>query len=103
MEKLNNFLSDLRRAPKASGVYLIRDRSGAVLYVGKAKNLKQRVSVYAREGADGRLRFKKMLSLASSVEYRITNSETDAILLESSLVKKLQPRLNVYSRTIIRK
>ena len=95
MGKSNSFLSDIREAPKVSGVYLIKDDAGKVLYVGKAKNLHRRVSVYAREGADGRLRLKKMLHLASNIEYRITSSETEAILLESNLVKKLQPRLNV--------
>jgi len=50
------FVEQLKDAPSSSGVYVIRDRHEQVLYVGKAKNIKQRVQVYSRDGADGRSR-----------------------------------------------
>lgn len=85
----------LKTAPARPGVYLFRDQSGKVLYIGKAVDLRKRVQVYRREGADGRERMKLLLRDAREAVFRVTDSEKEAILLEDRLVKLHQPPLNV--------
>lgn len=89
------FQAALRRAPARPGCYLFYDASGEVLYVGKAKNLRNRVQVYRRDGADGRLRFAELLQHADRAEFRVTDTEVEAVLLEDRLVKLHMPPLNV--------
>ncbi len=89
------FEEQLRAAPDRSGVYLFRGPAGEVLYVGKARSLRKRVLAYLREGGDGRARLKELLDRAADAEYRVTDSEQEAILLEDRLVKHFQPPLNV--------
>jgi excinuclease ABC subunit C len=89
------FQAALRRAPARPGCYLFCDASGEVLYVGKAKNLRNRVQVYRRDGADGRLRFAELLQQADRAEFRVTDTEVEAVLLEERLVKLHMPPLNV--------
>lgn len=95
MSSAEAFIQQLRTAPRRPGVYLFRDEADKILYVGKALNLRQRVQVYSREGADGRARLAELLSLARHAEFRVTDSEKEAILLEDRLVKLHQPPLNV--------
>ncbi len=85
----------LRTAPSRPGCYVFRGRDGAVLYVGKARDLKQRVQVYGRAGGDGRARLQELWERAASVEWRVTANETEALLLEDRLVKHHQPPWNV--------
>jgi len=89
------FIAQLRAAPHRPGVYLFFNQEGKVLYIGKALDLHHRVQVYAREGADGRARLAELLALARQAEFRVTDSEKEAILLEDRLVKLHQPPLNV--------
>ena len=89
------FQAALRRAPSRPGCYLFYDVRGEVLYVGKAKNLRNRVQVYRRDGADGRMRFTELLQQADRAEFRVTDTEMEAVLLEDRLVKLHQPPLNV--------
>lgn len=89
------FLEALRNAPERPGCYLFLDGVGKVLYVGKANNLRNRVQTYRRQGADGRLRFVELFRRAKSVEFRVTDHEIEAVLLEDQLVKRHQPPLNV--------
>lgn len=89
------FDRDLKTAPSRPGVYLFRDVAERVLYVGKALDLCKRVQVYRREGADGRDRLRVLLRDAISAEFRVTDSEHEAILLEERLVKLHMPPLNV--------
>lgn len=77
------------------GVYLIRDHAKKVLYVGKAKSLRKRVSQYMRPGADGRALMPYLQKEADSVETWIVGSETEALLLENNLIKKYLPKYNV--------
>ncbi len=70
---------------------------GEVLYVGKAKNLKNRVSSYAKMGGHTQ-RIAMMIALTASMEFVVTESETEALLLEASLIKSLKPRFNVLLR-----
>ena len=80
--------------PQAPGVYLFKDPSGSVLYVGKAKKLRARVSSYFNRGP----RDSRMLMLAArtaSIETVLTGSESEAFLLENSLIKRFAPRYNI--------
>lgn len=93
--KRDAFVQQLRSAPSSSGVYLFHDAKDKVLYVGKAKNIKQRVQVYCREGADGRARLEDLLAVAARAEFLLTENEVEAIILESQQVKQHQPPMNV--------
>ena len=84
----------LRALPQAPGVYLMKDKKGTVLYVGKAKNLKSRVGQYFA-GGDGRHNVSFLMQKVHSVETLVTADERQAIVLESDLIKKYRPRYNV--------
>ena len=84
-------------APTASGVYRMIDAQGDVLYVGKAKNIRKRVTAYARPtGHDSRI--SRMIAATVSLEFVSTKTETEALLLEANLIKRLRPRFNVLLR-----
>jgi excinuclease ABC subunit C len=86
-----------RHAPAAPGVYRMIDRAGEVLYVGKAKNLRKRVVAYARPtGHDARI--DRMIAATAQIEFVSTATETEALLLEANLIKRLRPRFNVLMR-----
>ena len=87
----------LRTLPSAPGVYRMHDAKGNVLYVGKAKNLRKRVTAYARAAPLG-VRIQTMLGLTASLEIITTHTEVEALLLESNLIKKLKPRYNILLR-----
>lgn len=88
---IKNILSQL---PKQPGVYQYFDRSGTIIYIGKAKNLKNRVSSYFR-GEANQGKTALMVSRIRDIKYIIVNTEEDALLLELSLIKKHKPRYNV--------
>lgn len=84
----------IQSLPNKPGVYQYYDKEGKILYVGKAKDLKKRVTSYfvkTQENTKTRLLVQKIVS----IEHIVVNSETDAFLLENSLIKKLQPRYNI--------
>ncbi len=84
-------------APSSPGVYRMLDDKGAVLYVGKAKNIKKRVLNYARPTAyDARI--ARMITATVTMEFVTTKTETEALLLEANLIKRLRPRFNVLLR-----
>jgi excinuclease ABC subunit C len=84
-------------APSQPGVYRMIDGRGDVLYVGKAKNLKNRVRAYARPtGLDTRI--ERMIAATRALEFVVTRTETEALLLEANLIKRLRPRFNVLLR-----
>lgn len=84
----------LKQLPSASGVYLMKDEEGEVLYVGKAKNLRSRVRSYF-SGGDNRLNIPYLLERIRSIETLVTENERQAIVLEQDLIKKYKPRYNV--------
>jgi excinuclease ABC subunit C len=84
-------------APSRPGVYRMLDGRGDVLYVGKAKNIKKRVTAYARPtGLDTRI--ERMIAATRTLEFVVTRTETEALLLEANLIKRLRPRFNVVLR-----
>jgi excinuclease ABC subunit C len=87
----------LRRLPGKPGVYRMIDQNGEVLYVGKAKNLKNRVTSYAR-GIGHSNRIASMITLTCAMEFVVTATETEALLLEANLIKRLRPRFNILMR-----
>lgn len=87
----------LKTLPDAPGVYRMLDAKGDVLYVGKAKSLKKRVSSYAR-GVPHSDRLTRMIAETAEMIFVTTASETEALLLESNLIKRLKPRYNVSYR-----
>jgi excinuclease ABC subunit C len=84
-------------APSAPGVYRMIDDKGDVLYVGKAKNIRKRVTSYTRPaGYDSRI--ARMIAATVTMEFVSTKTETEALLLEANLIKRLRPRFNVLLR-----
>ncbi|MFH1080011.1 MAG: excinuclease ABC subunit UvrC [Pseudomonadota bacterium] len=84
----------IRNAPRAPGVYLMKDGDDRVLYVGKAKNLRTRVRAYFG-GTDGRAMIPFLVSRVQSVAFIITATEKEALILENTLIKEHRPRYNV--------
>ena len=85
------------RLPGKPGVYRMYDDKGDVIYVGKARNLKNRVSNYTRTGGHTN-RIAAMIALTRHMEFVTTSTEAEALLLEANLIKKLKPRFNVVLR-----
>jgi excinuclease ABC subunit C len=86
-----------RLAPSTPGVYRMISASGDVLYVGKAKNIKKRILSYARPTGHV-TRIARMIAITASMEFVTTETETEALLLEANLIKRLRPRFNVLLR-----
>ncbi len=93
-EVIQRYLADLETSP---GVYRMLDAKGAVLYVGKARNLRARVSNYARPAGHSP-RIARMIADTASMMFLTTRTETEALLLEQNLIKQLKPRYNVLLR-----
>ncbi|MEO8667424.1 MAG: excinuclease ABC subunit UvrC [Bauldia sp.] len=91
-------IADLvKRLPNGPGVYRMIDAKGVVLYVGKARSLKKRVQSYTRiAGQSGRI--ARVIEATASMEFVSTRTETEALLLEANLIKRLRPRFNVLLR-----
>ncbi|SHO64498.1 Excinuclease ABC subunit C [Pseudoxanthobacter soli DSM 19599] len=87
----------VRRLPNQPGVYRMIDAKGDVLYVGKARSLKKRVTSYTRIAGQSN-RIARMIQATASMEFVTTRTETEALLLEANLIKRLRPRFNVLLR-----
>lgn len=81
--------------PHNPGVYKYYNKLNTLIYVGKAKDLRKRVASYFNKGANHNRKTKKLISEITSVEYVVTNSEFDALLLENNLIKVSQPKYNI--------
>ena len=92
--KLMQFLTKL---PNEPGIYRMLDKEGIVLYVGKASNLKKRVTSYFNKQNTG-AKTRSLVGQIASIEISVTRSETEALLLESNLIKALRPKYNVLLR-----
>src|SRR3990167_9952927 len=93
-QELKSFLANLTSEP---GVYKMLSANQEILYVGKAANLKKRVSSYFNK-QNKTSKLKSLVSQIVSIEVNITKTETEALLLESSLIKSLHPKYNVLMR-----
>ncbi len=87
----------VKRLPNSPGVYRMLNAAGDALYVGKAKNLKKRVTSYA-QGRFHNNRLARMVRETATMEFVVTRTETEALLLEANLIKRLRPRFNVLMR-----
>jgi len=83
------------KLPHEPGVYRYKDANNVVIYVGKAKNLKKRISSYFGNKKHQAYKTKALIKNAVNLEYTVVETEQDALLLENTLIKKLQPRYNV--------
>ena len=90
--KLKDFLNEL---PENPGVYKFLDESKRIIYIGKAKSLRNRISSYFTNSFDKEKKLKRLVYLLNSLEITITNSELEALLLEQYLIKKEKPKFNV--------
>jgi excinuclease ABC subunit C len=88
----------VKLAPTSPGVYRMLNAANDVLYVGKAKNVRKRLTSYARANAPLPARILRMIAATVSVEIISTTTETEALLLEANLIKQLRPRFNVQLR-----
>ncbi len=91
IDYIKNIISNL---PSSPGVYQYFDEDGKIIYVGKAKNLKKRVSSYFTKRHDS-TKVNILVKKIKNIEYIVVNSEEDALLLENNLIKKYQPRYNI--------
>ena len=89
-----NIEEELKKLPKNPGVYLMKDKDDNIIYVGKAVNLKNRVSSYFRK-TNKTNRILKMVSLIDHFEYIVVDNEAEALILECNLIKKNRPKFNV--------
>lgn len=85
---------ELKKLPDKPGVYIMHDRLGTIIYVGKAVNLKNRVRQYFRSSTNHSAKIKRMVSQIDYFEYIITDSELEALVLECNLIKEHSPKYN---------
>ncbi|OGT21229.1 MAG: excinuclease ABC subunit C, partial [Gammaproteobacteria bacterium RBG_16_57_12] len=91
---VKGFLKNLTAKP---GVYRMLDQDGAVIYVGKANNLKKRVASYFRRTVDS-TKTRSLVSQIARIEVAVTHTETEALILENTLIKQFKPRYNILLR-----
>ena len=84
--------------PTSAGIYRMLDDRGQVIYVGKARHLRKRVSSYFNRQAGATAKVRAMIASIESIEVTITANENEALILESNLIKELRPRYNVVLR-----
>ena len=89
------FTPRLKQIPQAPGVYLMKEKGGRVIYIGKAKNLKKRVSSYFVEKKEIFWKTSRLVSKVEDVDYIVTDNEAEAFLLESNLIKRYRPLFNI--------
>lgn len=94
VKKEKSFEDELKKLPKEPGVYIMRDKNDAILYVGKAVNLHNRVRSYFREYIGRGPAIDQMVSKIARFEYIITDSELEALVLENNLIKEHSPKYN---------
>jgi excinuclease ABC subunit C len=97
-KEVHPLASRIGAMPHLPGVYFFKDADGAILYVGKAKDLRKRTTSYLRGSVSGDIKTRVFLGKATDIEYIVTSGEKEALLLEASLIKKHRPRYNVILR-----
>ena len=95
-DKREFLLEQVQQLPRSPGVYLYKDERGRVIYVGKALDLRQRVrSYFQNTPSNSSYRLKALVGNIASISYIVTDSEEEAFMLESNLIKEYSPRYNV--------
>lgn len=87
--------SFLKNLPNDAGVYIMKNKDDKIIYIGKAKNLRNRVNQYFTNNKSHTPKVRAMVSNVERIEYTVTNSEADALTLECSLIKKHRPKYNI--------
>lgn len=95
MDDILKFKQQVKKLPLSPGIYIMKDSAGEIIYIGKAKNLKNRVSSYFVNDSGHSDKVKKMISHIAQFDYIVTDSEFEALVLECSLIKKHQPKYNI--------
>ncbi|MBT4936466.1 GIY-YIG nuclease family protein, partial [Candidatus Peregrinibacteria bacterium] len=90
-----NIQALLKKLPQTPGVYKMKNSSGDILYVGKAKNLKNRVKSYFQNTESQGIRTQKLVIQIEDIEWVEVNSETEALILETNYIKELRPKYNI--------
>ena len=94
-EKIKYLRSKAMRLPMTPGVYIMKNKQGKIIYIGKAKKLKNRVSQYFGSQNKHTVKVKKMVQNVDDFDYILTDSEFEALVLEASLIKQNQPKYNI--------
>lgn len=94
-EKLRELKNKANRLPLQAGVYIMKNKDGEIIYIGKAKALKNRVTQYFGSGNQHTEKVRRMVSNVDNFEYIICDSEFEALILENSLIKQNQPKYNI--------
>ena len=84
--------------PAGTGVYMMKDAKNEVIYVGKAKNLKNRVRSYFQSSGDERLFIRFLVKRIADIDFVLTDTEKEALILENNLIKQFKPRFNINLR-----
>ncbi len=95
MKKYEKIQQQLDTLPARPGVYLMHNRKGTIIYIGKAINLASRVRSYFHASAQEHPKTRRLVAEIANIEWIITNSEVEALILEANLIKKHRPRFNV--------
>lgn len=85
----------LQNLPDSPGVYMFRNRAGKIIYIGKAKSLKNRVKTYFQSAGNFDTKTRRLMAATDDIELLVTDSEIEALILEANLVKEYKPRYNV--------
>ena len=85
----------LKQLPASPGVYLMRDAGGTIIYIGKARSLRQRVRSYFNASGDSRYQVRFLVARVADLEVMLTDTEKEALLLENTLIKQHRPRYNL--------
>ena len=93
--RLSTLKNKAMSLPLSPGVYIMKDHAGAVIYVGKAKKLKNRVSQYFQDTSSHNTKTRVMVSKVHDFDVIVASSEFEALVLECSLIKQHQPRYNI--------
>ncbi|MBU0667921.1 excinuclease ABC subunit UvrC [Patescibacteria group bacterium] len=85
----------LKNLPRKPGVYKFKDEKGSIIYIGKAKDLKNRVSSYFQASKDQSVKTQKMISQIADIDFIVVDSDLEAIMLETNMIKKFRPKYNI--------
>ena len=93
---MNQYLQHLvQNIPREPGVYKMKNATGDIIYIGKAKDLKNRVGSYFQLRADKNTRTLKMVEQIADIDYTVVSSQLEALILETNLIKELRPKYNI--------